>query len=354
MRALETEELKEGMKIARTIFDDDGRVLLSCGTVLTGRYIKKLCEYGVPFIYIEDEFIGPIEVNDVVHDMVRIQTIKVLKKVAEAAKMKKEIDMKPLSNMVNTILDDLKGVPNMMVQLMDIRSKNMYLYNHSVAVCVLSIITGMALGLDELKIKVLGMGAILHDIGKTLSEGPEHTIHGFEILRSNKMLNVIAAHVAYQHHERYDGTGYPRQLSGEDIHLFAAITGVADRYDNMVSEQNTALRLYSYQALEIIIAESGRSFHPEIVRAFSQNIAPYPIGTTVRLNNRAVGVVISVPKNFPTRPVIKQITDIHGLPLKAFLVKNLLNEKTIFINEIIGEKERRELVKSVQRQEVNG
>ena len=348
MRALETEELKESMRIARTIFDDDGRVLLSCGTVLTNRYIRKLYEYGVPFIYIEDEFIGPIEVNDIVQDRVRIQTIKALKQITENARMKKEIDIKPLSAMVNNILDDIKNVPSMMVQLMDIRSKNMYLYNHSVAVCVLSIITGMALGLDELKLKVLGMGAILHDIGKSLSEGPEHTIHGFEILRNNKMLNVIAAHVAYQHHERFDGTGYPRQLSGEDIHLFAAIAGVADCYDKMVSEQRTDERLYPYQALEAIIAESGRLFHPEIVRAFTQNIAPYPIGTTVRLNNRAVGVVISVPKNFPTRPVIKQIADNHGVPLKVFPVINLLSEKTLFINEILGEKERQGITQSIQ------
>ncbi len=349
MRALETEELKESMRIARTIFDDDGRVLLSSGTVLTKRYIRKLCEYGIPFIYIDDEFIGPIEINDVVQDIVRIKTVKILKQIAESAKMKKDIDIKPLSTMVSTILDDLKNVPNMMIQLMDIRSSNMYLYNHSVAVCVLSILTGMALGLDDLKIKTLGMGAILHDIGKSLSDGEEHTIHGFEILRNNKMLNVIAAHVAYQHHERYDGTGYPRQLSGEDIHLFAAITGIADHYDRMVSHQNAKERLYPYQALEVVVAESGRSFHPDIVRAFTQNIAPYPVGTAVRLNTKVVGVVISVPKNYPTRPAIKQITDKHGVALRVFPVVNLLQEKTLFINEILNEKERQKIASSMQR-----
>jgi len=343
MRAVETESLRESMKIARTIFDDDGRVLLSAGAVLTNKYIRKLCEYGIPFIYIEDELIGPIEVSDIVRDRVRLQTVKVLKQVAEAAKMKKEIDIKPLSTMVNTILDDLKGAPDMLVQLMDIRSSNFYLYNHSIAVCALSIITGMALGLDELKIKILGMGAILHDIGKSLSEGPEHTIHGFEILRNNKTLNVITAHVAYQHHERYDGKGFPRQLAGEDIHLFAAITAVADCYDKMVSRPSAAERLYPYQALEMVISESGRAFHPEIVRCFAQNIAPYPVGTAVRLNTRVIGVVIAVPKEFPTRPIIKQITDSKGNLLKVFPVVNLLREKTLFINDILSEKERQEI-----------
>jgi HD-GYP domain-containing protein (c-di-GMP phosphodiesterase class II) len=106
----------------------------------------------------------------------------------------------------------------------------------------------MALALDDLKIKTLGMGAILHDIGKSVNDGPEHTIHGFELLRNNKALNVMISHVAYQHHEYYDGSGYPRQLRGEDINLFAAITGVANFHDNLVSNPDVAKRLLPYQA----------------------------------------------------------------------------------------------------------
>jgi putative nucleotidyltransferase with HDIG domain len=227
---------------------------------------------------------------------------------------------------------------------MDSRSANMYLYNHSVGVCVLSVVTGMALGLDDLKLKTLAMGAILHDIGKSLSPGPEHTIHGFEILRNNKILNIMVGHVAYQHHEKYDGTGYPRQLKGEDIHLFAAITGVANFYDNLVTNLNPEKRLYPYQAIELVVAESGRSFHPEIVKAFSRNIAPYPVGTAVRLNNGAVGVVVSVPRNYPTRPVVKIVTNHVGVLLTTFPEVDLLQEKTLFINEILSEKERQEIL----------
>ena len=222
MRAIETEQLKNGMKLARTIYDDTGRVLLKAGCELSDRYIKKLSSFGIPFIYVEDELVGHLDVGDVLDDRVRIQTVKALKHVTENARMRSEVDFRPVSDMVNQILDELATVPNMLVQLMDIRGANMYEYNHAVAVCVLSIMTGMTLALDDLKIKTLGMGAILHDIGKSLSQGPEHTLHGFEILHNNKALNVMIAHVAYQHHERYDGTGYPRHLKGEDIHLFAA------------------------------------------------------------------------------------------------------------------------------------
>jgi putative nucleotidyltransferase with HDIG domain len=332
------------MKIAKTIYDDAGRILLNAGTVLTPLYIKKLDQFGIPFIYVEDEIIGPLQVEDVIHDTVRIQTVKALREVVSKAKIQSDVDFTVVNNMVNKILDDLKSTPNLLVQLMDSRSANMYLYNHSVGVCVLSVVTGMALGLDDLKLKTLAMGAILHDIGKSLSPGPEHTIHGFEILRNNKILNIMVGHVAYQHHEKYDGTGYPRQLKGEDIHLFAAITGVANFYDNLVMNLNPEKRLYPYQAIELVVAESGRSFHPEIVKAFSRNIAPYPVGTAVRLNNGAVGVVVSVPRNYPTRPVVKIVTNHVGVLLTTFPEVDLLQEKTLFINEILSEKERQEIL----------
>lgn len=344
MRAIEVEQLQEGMKIARTIFDDNGRILLNAGAVLSTRYISKLSTYGIPFVYIEDEIIGPIEVEDIIHDRVRIQTVKALKSVVDSAKMQEDLDLKPVSQMVNKILDDLKSMPNMLVQLLDMRSTNMYVYNHAVGVCVLSILTAMAYGLDELKVKTVGMGALLHDIGKTLSPGQEHTTHGFGILRNNKNLNIMIAHVAYQHHEKYDGTGYPRQLKGDEIHLFASITGIANMYDNLVSNIEKEKCLYPYQALERIVAESGRTFHPDIVKAFSRNIAPYPVGAAVKLNNGAVGVVIQVHKNFPTRPVVKLITNHAGVLLTTFPEIDLLQERTLFVNEILSEKQRDEIL----------
>ncbi|PKM90594.1 MAG: hypothetical protein CVU87_01895 [Firmicutes bacterium HGW-Firmicutes-12] len=343
MRSIEIEQLNAGMKIAKAIYDDNGRILLNAGAVLSFRYIDKLTSMGIPFIYVEDEIVGPLDVEELIHDRVRIQTVKALKQAAENVKMRAEIDIRQISDMVNSILDDLRGVSNLIVQLMDIRCSNMYIYNHSVSVCILSIITGMALGLDELKIKTLGMGAILHDVGKSLSEGPEHTLHGFEILRGNKTLNVTAAHVAYQHHEKYDGKGYPRQLKGEDIHLFGSIVGTANYYDNLVSNPDQNERLYPYQALEIIMAESGRALHPEVVKAFCKNIAPYPVGTAVRLNNGDIGVIISVNKHLPTRPVIKLVANNVGILLKTFPEIDLMLEKTLFINEIINEKQRQDI-----------
>ncbi|MDD2401067.1 MAG: HD domain-containing protein [Clostridia bacterium] len=344
MRAIDIDELKEGMCVARTIYDDAGRVLLSSGVGLNKLYIKKLNIFGIPFVYVKDEILGPLEVEDVINDRVRLQTVKALKNVVENARMQSDLDLKPVSGMINKILDDLKGVPDLLVQIMDPRSSNSYMYSHSVGVSVLSILTGMALHLDDLKLKILGMGSLLHDIGKSLGDGPEHTTYGFDILRNNKELNILIAHVAYQHHEKYDGTGYPRSLQGENINIYAAITSVADYYDQLVTNTDKSKRIYPYQALELILAESGRTFHPDVVKAFSRNIAPYPIGTAVRLNNGTIGVVAFVPRNYSTRPTIKVIKNHLGILQKNFPVLDLMEETTLFVNEIIKEQERREII----------
>ncbi|NLT93931.1 MAG: HD domain-containing protein [Clostridia bacterium] len=340
MRGIEISNLKVGQKLARTIYDDVGRVLLYKGTIIKRNYIKRLQELGIPFVYVEDELVGPLEVEELLHDSVRIQSVKIIRETVEKAKISKEIDIRKVSEIVNKILDDIFASPSLLVTFQEITSKNLHFYNHCVSVAVLAIITGMVLRLDQLKLKNLGMGAILHDIGKSLVLGKDHTVVGFNLIRQNKDINIACAHVAYQHHERYDGQGYPRGLKEEQIHQFAAITAIADYYDNLVNPEVSEERMFPYQAIERVVAESGLAFHPQLVKAFSRNIAPYPIGSLVRINTGPLGVVIGLHKNFPTRPIIKLVTDEYGGTIDYFPEVDLLKEKTIFVNEIISEKER--------------
>ncbi|MFZ7104451.1 MAG: HD-GYP domain-containing protein [Peptococcaceae bacterium] len=341
MRAIDTDYLKEGQKLARPIYDEVGRILLHKGTIIRKNYISRLEQLGIPFVYIEDELVGPIDSEDIIHDSVRIQALKMIKSTMEQAKISRDIDIRYVSEIVNKILDDIASAQSLLVTIMDIRSKNFHLFNHSISVAVLSVITGMVLKLDQVKIKNLGMGAILHDVGKSLAPGEDHTAAGFNLIRQNKDINITCAHVAYQHHERYDGKGYPRGLKGEEIHLFGAITAMANYYDRLVAPQaDTKERMYPYQAIEKVVAESGRRFHPELVIAFTRNIVPYPVGSLIKINTGSLGVVTGLHSNYPTRPVIKLVTDKFGGLLDVFPEIDLLEEKTVFINEIISERDR--------------
>lgn len=343
MRAVDVEYLQDGQKLAKPIYDDGGRILLHKGTIIKRNYIKRLQDLEIPFVYVEDELVGPLEAEDILHDSVRIQSIKTIKTTIERAKISKEIDVRAVSEIVNKILDDIASSPDLLITFMDVRSQNLHLFNHSISVAVLAIITGMILKLDQLKLKQLGMGAVLHDIGKSIISGEEHTTVGFNLIRQNKEINLVCAHVAYQHHERYDGKGYPRGLKAEEIHLFAAITSIANYYDNLVAPKDMKERLYPYQAIEKLVAETGTRFHPDLVIAFTRNIAPYPVGSLVKINSGSLGVVVSLHPNYPTRPIIKLVTDKFGKLLAAFPEIDLLEQKTVFINEIISEKERQKL-----------
>jgi len=340
MRGIDIANLKEGQKLARPIYDDAGRILLHKGTIIKNNYIKRLDELGIPFVYVEDELLGPLDAEDLLHDSVRIQSLKMIKYTMERAKLSKDIDIRYVSEIVNKIMDDIASSSNLLVSFLDIRSKSLHLFNHCISVAVLAIVTGMALKLDQLKLKSLGMGAILHDIGKSLVHGEEHTTLGFNLIRQNKEINITCAHVAYQHHERHDGKGYPRGLKGEQIHLFAGITAIANYYDQLVAPEDRKKRIYPYQAIEKVVAESEKMFHPDLIVAFTRNVAPYPVGSLVRINTGSLGVVVGLHSNYPTRPIIKLVTDKFGGLLAEFPELDLLQEKTLFVNEIISEKER--------------
>lgn len=343
MRAIDVYLLQEGQKLAKPVYDGDGRILLHKGTCIKERYIERLEELGIPFVYIEDELVGPLEIDELLHDSVKIQSIIVMRDCLEKAQVNKEINYRKVSCIVNKIMDDILSSPNILVAFMDIRTKNTYFFNHSISVAVLAIVTGLALKLNQFKLKQLGMGAILHDIGKAISTDEDHPKIGYNIIKNSGEVNITVAHVAFQHHERYDGKGFPRNLKGEQIHLYGAITAIANYYDKLISPQDMKNKMYPYQALERLMAQSNKMFHPELVKAFIHNIAPYPIGSLVRLNTGSYGVVISLNANYPTRPIIKLVTDRFGGLLDKFPEIDLLKEKTLFINEIISEKERIEL-----------
>ena len=116
---------------------------------------------------------------------------------------------------------------------------------------------------------------------------------------------MLVVHVAYQHHEKCDGKGYPRRLAGEEIHEYARITSIADVYDALTSERSYRSAMLPHEAYEIMQAGSGTQFDPEILKVFLQQVAVYPVGAFVELNNGEIGVVIQVSRYMPTRPKVR-------------------------------------------------
>lgn len=325
MQLVPLEAVPPGAILGRSLYLDE-RTLLKDGVRLTESLLRRLDELGFDSVYIRDPDEPETEpVAELLSDQTRRRAYAAVKAYVRRLNRGYAGDLRPVAAAVSQILDEVLANGAVILQLGVIRAlrdEREYLFHHSVRVCATAALLGIHSGLDQRELKVLAMGAILHDVGKIrvprsiltkeASLTPEeratmqeHTIHGFEILRKHQELDIRAAHVAYQHHERWDGSGYPRGLSGEAIHRFARITAVADVFDALTSQRPYRPAWPVHRAVALIEEEAGRSFDPDTVRTFLARVAPYPVGTLVRLNTGERALVVRLNPRTPARPVVR-------------------------------------------------
>lgn len=361
MRRIRVRELKSGMIVARTITDSEGRILLRAGIELNEHFIERLQDTGLHSIYIRDEFNG-VEIPDVISEETRAETIRMIKDNFRGLEAQHKLNIRAVKSMVDQIIDELLADQNVLVNLSEIRSFDDYTFGHSVNVCVLSIMTAITMGYYDIKLKELGVGALLHDIGKIrinkdilnqpgdlsredFNEVKRHTEYGFEILRQYPDVSLLSAHIAFQHHERWDGNGYPRGLGREDIHEYARIVAVSDVYDALLADRPYRAAYTVNQALTILRRMAGIYLDPQCVDALIANIAVYPIGSVVELSTGEIGVVVDVNKEMPTRPVVRLVFDRQALRLQRPHEVDLSKFTTVVVSKVLNESDIQNLAK---------
>lgn len=355
MRRVPLHSLKPGMKLGRPVFDSEGRILLREGVVLTERFIKRLKKLGIPSVYINNGFLPDVEFNDVISETTRFEAMACVKNLFQEYSVHKCLSLqglKKVENIVEEIIEDLLANKNLVVNMADIRSHDAYTFGHSVNVCVLSCITGIRLGYDRKRLSLLARGAIMHDIGKTLiplkilnkpgSLTPDemevvrrHCENGYRILLEMSGFSKVSAIVALQHHERYDGSGYPEGLRGSAIHEFAVITGVADMYDAITSDRVYRNAFNAHEAYEMLAATGDFLFRYDVVRAFLYHVAAYPLGSLVELSDGSIGVVVETPPGYSLRPKVRIFFDRRGRALASPYDISLADDYTLAVTRVI-------------------
>lgn len=354
------DSLKPGMVVAKAIYDADGHILLNKGVVIKQSYIRHLKMLKVPAVYITDKYLGDVEVPDVVNEQTRLKAVKIIKNVFnDQSQEKRHIPLltdSSIQQVVNTIIEDLLDQNSLMINLSDIRTMDDYTFAHSVNVCILALLTGITLNYSRAALKLLGIGALLHDIGKvciplnilnkpgklTPKEYKEicrHAELGYEMLRQQKGISQVSAQVALQHHERYDGSGYPQGLKGEDIHEFARITGVVDVFDALTADRIYRPAFPNYEAYEMLAAAGNFTHDYKIVEAFLYNIAVYPVGTLVKLNSGDIAVVIGTRRGQSYRPKVKLLFNDSGKAFKKKTIIDLAEELKYSVVRVLSEEE---------------
>lgn len=348
MRRVNIESIQMGLKLARTIFSSDGGVLLAQGVELKESYIERLRNHGINEIYLEDEISVDIEVDDVVEAETRNEAVVLVKKMMSSYHFSPTVDVEEVKIMVNKLLDELLGNGDILYNLSEIKSVDDYTFEHSVNVCILSLITGIGLGFDLQKLRELGVGAMLHDIGKlcipreilkkpsqlTVEEFEEikkHTILGYELLKKSDRVDLTSAYIAFGHHERFDGSGYPLQLKNENIQINARIVAVADVYDALTSDRVYRKKLKPNEVYEYITSLGVNHFDPRVIENFVKYVTIYPIGTGVLLNSRERGIVVRDNRSMPTRPVVRIVYDDRMKRQSIMKEINLSEQTNVFI-----------------------
>lgn len=321
--------LRPGMKVARPVYNAEGLILLNTGIVLRKSYIEQLKKFRIPAVYVaENSLPEELNVEEVVATEVKIEAMKMVREIMTEAREQAAshraivIDIPRVKKTVENIIASILSREDLIFDLADIRAVDAYTFGHSVGVCILTLLTGVTLAYTYPRLLVLGMGAILHDIGKIkipeeilnkpgpLSPGEMklvqvHPTFGFEILTCQKGISPTVARVALEHHERYSGEGYPRGLKGGRVHEFSYLTGIADIYDAVTADRIYRAAYSPHEAYELLAASGNYLFPFRISRAFLRNITPYPVSTRVLLSNGATGIVTAVNREAPYQPVVK-------------------------------------------------
>ncbi|MBE7414529.1 MAG: HD-GYP domain-containing protein [Deltaproteobacteria bacterium] len=262
---------------------------------------------------------------------IRHDAEQVVRDFLHNARTGKSIDSEKVLETVGRMVDSVIRNQDALTSLARLKSFDDYTFAHSVNVCILSLAVGRHLGLEKDELDQLGLGAILHDIGKMLvpgellnkpgrlSEGEftvmkKHTELGKDVLAGMKCVKEPAMKVVLEHHERFDGSGYHMRLSGGGIHLYARIAGVADVYDAMTSNRVYQKGMRQEDALKRLYHSRGSLFDPELVERLIKCLGVYPIGTCVELNTGEAAIVRMINHSHPLKPRVLLITDGKGLP----------------------------------------
>ncbi len=390
MLQISLESLEQGMMLGRPIFSEDGRLLLGRGVVLSGYYIQRLKRLGMTSIYIDDDDTGDVMPAGNISEVVRGATLRHMRELfgsledisgemrnVSTAAVQRAVASDQFQNTFRNhpallkiqedagkIVEDLLA-GEVMLGLNSLKTYDNYTFQHSIDVTVVSVMIGRKLGLPQRRLRDLSIGCLLHDIGKTfipkeILNKPDmltpaefermksHASIGFELVRGVPSIGILPPHVVFQHHEKQNGKGYPRGLSGNNrldisdeprtIHLYGSIVAVADVYDALSSDRPYRPALPAEKAVSILRSMSGEDLNREVLRHFLAITPVFPVGTSVRVTRgkylHHFGVVIRLNSDVLERPVIRMMFD--GLKKRIDPVEvDLLEQEDIEIVPVL-------------------
>ncbi len=358
LKKLSPNSIKE-QRTPLDLFDSKGRLLLAKGSLITSNVLAKLKRQEVYKMETRNEKRALIKAPKTIKEFskdVYVKLVGCLWRIYHEAQLLQPQHIEKMLALVKVIMEELRTKDTFLdlegnrINLERYKQHDFGTYMHVLNVALLSAIIGLQLNYNENKLKNLILGALLHDLGKLqvpkeilnkpgiLTEEErdvikQHPLLGEEMLKDARLISSVLATIK-EHHERWNGRGYPFGLKGQEIYQDAQIVAVADVYEALTADRPYRKGLPPYQALEMIIGGSGTDFNPRFVKAFQESLVLYPEGSLVTLNTGEIGVVAAIPLNMPTRPLLRLLYDQEGQYFKQTMYVDLLQDLTRFIKRL--------------------
>lgn len=312
MRFVPIYQITPDMIAARNIEDDFGRTLITKGSKISKKVCSRLKDFNIFYVCIEDSWSDGVDIDPVINETV----------INKSAAAIKNLDFDKVFECTSKMVNELCSSKELMNDMEMIKNYDRDTYLHSVNVAINSVTLAIGLQMNYKKINNIAIGAMLHDIGK--NKIPENILNkreklnkkemelikkhpefGFELLSKNILISASIKAIVRQHHENWDGSGYPDKLIGNNIYDLALIIHICDVYDALRSKRPYKEACSYKQTIEELKKNSGKMFNPEILESFFKFVPIYHKGTEIKLNNNATALVIKNNRGDMLNPVIR-------------------------------------------------
>ncbi|SDE94802.1 HD-GYP domain-containing protein [Sporomusa acidovorans] len=313
-------EITAGMVLTQDIVDDNGNLLLEQGIALTEQYISRLKQLGITNIPVFDSCAVSLKNHTVIMPELRSDLTNCFRSLYDKKTQSiihaglHSLAIQKIRYTIGQVIDETEKNLGEIVNI-QVRQPGQDEVAHAVNVCLMVVATGLYMRLPRPVLMDLAQGALFPDLGKLVLPAPDgpaaypehlHPIYGQQLLLKNK-LGTLVARIAAEHHERYDGEGYPAGLAGREIHPLSRLVTIANYFDNNIAcisksggSRNTVM--------ETMLANGNTMFDMYLLRAFFHTTPLYSVGCFVRLNTNQKAYVIKNRVHFAATPTVHVTT----------------------------------------------
>lgn len=285
---------------------------------------------------------------EVIAQEARLRAARRVREIFESCRYLTKLDLASISELAISLIGRLSSLDIAAFKLHDLENHDEYTYHHSVNVCIL----GVALFKEQIgreqDLIDLGIGLLLHDIGKSkidlkilnkvgrLTDDEfavmrRHVVYGYNLVKNNREIVLPAKDIILNHHERANGKGYTRGLTDGQLSVFDQIAALCDVFDAVTTDRVYSTKMDAHRAVSILIRGAGSQFNTQVVHSFLKGIGRFPVGTYVLLNNGEIGLVSRINSEALSLPVLRVIFDDRGERLSEPRTVDLIEQHELYI-----------------------